>query len=240
MRDLDKTFNMLAVTTIIVAVIALYKGNTIFNLIFLGILCYQFVIYRKIYFLKLSIEHGKYEKALGALNGAVWEWFDDYNLLFISSRYKKVFKTENNIDSFDRLYEFIDNSYKEYIKSFFTEIIDKKIEDEFILEFKTVDIEGQQLYIECSGKGKIKDNKYELNGIFIDITEKKKQDELLRMSERNYRRALEGSQDIMFYLKVDTGEYIINDREGILFNNNEDQCKISNERWVNFILPKDR
>ena len=39
MRDLDKTFNMLAVTTIIVAVIALYKGNTIFNLIFLGILC---------------------------------------------------------------------------------------------------------------------------------------------------------------------------------------------------------
>ena len=240
MRDLDKTFNMLVVTTIIVAAITLYKGNTILNLILLGILCYQFVMYRKIHFLKLSIEHGKYEKALGALNGAVWEWFDDYNLLFISSRYKKVFKTENNIDSFDRLCEFIDNSYKEYIKNFFTEIIDKKIEDEFILEFKTIDIEGQQLYIECSGKGKIKDNKYELNGIFIDITEKKKQDELLRISERHYRRALEGSQDIMFYLKVDTGEYIINDREGLLFNNHEAQCKISNESWVNFILPKDR
>ena len=56
----------------------------------------------------------------------------------------------------------------------------------------------------------------------------------------NYRRALEGSQDIMFYLKVDTGEYIINDREGLLFNNHENQCKISNESWVNFILPKDR
>lgn len=221
MRDLDKTFNMLVATTIIVTAITLYKGNTIFNLILLGILCYQFVIYRKIHFLKLSIDHGKYEKALGALNGAVWEWFDDYKLLFISSRYKKVFKTENNIDSFDRLYEFIDNSYREYIKNFFTEMIDKKIEDEFILEFKTIDIEGQQLYIECSGKGKIKDNKYELNGIFIDITEKKKQDELLRISERNYRRALEGSQDIMFYLKVDTGEYIINDREGLLFNNHD-------------------
>ena len=37
MRDLDKTFNMLVVTTIIVAAITLYKGNTIFNLILLRI-----------------------------------------------------------------------------------------------------------------------------------------------------------------------------------------------------------
>lgn len=240
MRDLDKTCNMLIVATTIVSITNFYNGNIICNIILLGILCYHFYVYRKIHFLKLSIDHEKYEKALGALNGAVWEWFDDYKLLFISSRYKKVFKTEENIDSFEKLYKFIDNNNKDYIRSFFTEMIDKKIEDEFILAFKTIDIEGQQLYIECSGKGKINNGKYELNGVFIDITEKKKQEQLLRISERNYRRALEGSQGIMFYLKLDTGEYVINDIDGIFFNKNNYECKILNSDWIRCILPKDR
>lgn len=244
MRNIYRNYNIILSAIAIIIAIFLNK-NIKLNIILIAILfinlSYNLFIYNKDKCLNSRIEHSRYEKALNAFNGAILEWFDKEEILFISSRYKKVFKTEKNIDSIEKFCEFIDEVDKEYIETFLNEMIRKRIEDDFILEFKTIVIDGEALYIECSGKGEIKDNRYLLNAVLIDITEKKKQDELLRISERTYRRALEGSQDMMFYLKVDTGEYNINDKEGILFDSSKvSEHKVSKEEWIDLILPKDR
>lgn len=241
MKKFNESGNIAIYMVIVIYILILVNKNKFFNLILLGVLLYCLLLYKKKCLCAAALDHSKYEKVLEVLNGGVWEWCDKSKKLFISSRYKKVFKTNNDIDALEKLYAFVDESDRGLVKSFFYDAIESKLEDNFIFEFKTINIENKPLIIECSGKGEYRKGIYKLNGIFLDITEKKRKDELLRSSERKYRRALEGSQDMMFYLNLNSCEYNITDRDGVIFNSNDSsEHKLSKDEWIELILPKDR
>ncbi|MBD7912763.1 EAL domain-containing protein [Clostridium sp. Sa3CVN1] len=120
-------------------------------------------------------------------------------------------------------------------------MIKGKIQEKFSLEFKMVDQKGKIINIECSGKGKIRDNCYVMTGIIIDITEKTNQNELLRISEKNYRRALEGSQEIMFYIYLRNNCITLNGKISKLLDfQQKNEYNFTMEEWITYIVEEDR
>lgn len=195
----------------------------------------------KINIKKSEREHLRYQRAIEALNGGLWEWIEGEDVLFMSSRFRKVFNTDQNIDSFDKLCQFIDISDRNYIDSFFKDMIEGRVIDEFSLEFMTIPIYNSVLFMECTGKGEIKNNRYQLTGLLLDVTEKKKQEELLRKSEKNFRRALEGSKDIMFYINIEQDELTVDKKIGKLLEIEiEEELYLKNKEWIELILDEDK
>ncbi|MGG7176646.1 EAL domain-containing protein [Clostridium paraputrificum] len=183
----------------------------------------------------------RYKLALEALNGAVWEWDSQERLFIISSRLREILKTNIVIDSFEKFYTFISEEDRGYIRGFFNDMIEESIEEEFTLEFTVFDNSGKAILMECSGKGEMKNSTYYLTGILLDTTEKRKQDQLLRLSEKNYRRALEGSQDIMFYFNIETSEITLSGRIAYLLElDHKLEYKLNSEDWIKYIIPSDR
>lgn len=188
-----------------------------------------------------KLNHYRYKIAIEALNGAVWEWHEKINVLYISSRIRQVLECDEIIDSMERAKKFIDEKDRENIASLFYDRINNKIKEKFKIEFTVITQGGKKIVFECTGGGRIaKDGTYSLSGTLIDITEEKAKEQLLKASEKNYRLALEGSQDIMFYCDLNKDKLIFNNRiEELLELDHKDTHIISIQQWVNNVVYKD-
>ena len=194
--------------------------------------------------MKHTIEYRNYmrhELALEALNGAVFEWDEREKILYISSRFRDILDTEKTIDKFEKFYTFITLEDRNYIETFFYEMMRDRIIDEFKLEFTMISGKNNKISIECSGHGKIIDGVYFLTGILVDVSEKQKQDEILRLSEKKYKRALEGSQDIGYCLNLQTDEMILNGKiTNLLDEEYKEEFKIYTHEWTGYIVEEDK
>jgi len=183
----------------------------------------------------------RYEMALNSLNAVVWEWNDTTNKFLVSNNLKEILQWDNNITSLEEFFSCIYENDKDYIKSFFKEMTNEKVQESFSLEFVIKDIEGNLIKVECSGRGEMKDNDYIMSGLLVDNTEKTKQDELLRISEKNYRRALDGSQDIMFIINLKNNELTVNGKISYLLElEQKNEYIFTIEEWIENIFPEDR
>ena len=148
---------------------------------------------------------------------------------------------DKDINSLEDLYSFIYEDDKDYITSFFNEMTNGKVRESFSLEFSVKDLKGNLITIECSGRGEIKNNTYIMSGLLVDNTEKTKQDELLRISEKNYRRALDGSQDIMFIINVKNSNSTVSGKIAYLLElDQKNEYVFTMEEWLENIYPQDR
>lgn len=187
------------------------------------------------------IESLNYSKVINSLNVVIWEYIGDTHKINLSENYKKALGLNRDIETFDDLYSFIADEDVDYIRNFFTELIKNKVKEDFILEFVLVNFNKEKINIECSGKAHVKNNLFIINGVCLNTTEKVHQENLLRMSEKRYRRALEGSKDIMFYINLKDNIITLDDKiSDIIGIPWRGECSFTVDKWLDFIIEEDR
>ncbi|WP_242983017.1 sensor domain-containing protein [Clostridium tertium] len=195
--------------------------------------------YEKLYKLAESSKR-RYRMAIDALEGAIWEWNSENNKLYMSKKIKDILKINKDIESFDEWFSFIVEDEREDIKIFIENIIHNRILDNFILESSIVDFSGEKLLLKVQGNGKVRNNVFYLSGLIVDITERKRVENMNKVIENKNRLAVEGSKDIEFWWNVNQNiisiDYSIREYLEI---KGEGDVLISDKSWKKFILEDD-
>lgn len=195
--------------------------------------------YEKLYKLAESSKR-RYRMAIDALEGAIWEWNSENNKLYMSKKIKDILKINKDIESFDEWFSFIVEDEREDIKIFIENIIHNRILDNFILESSIVDFSGEKLLLKVQGNGKVRNNVFYLSGLIVDITERKRVENMNKVIENKNRLAVEGSNDIAFWWNVNQNiisiDYSIREYLEI---KGEGDVLISDKSWKKFILEDD-
>ncbi|MBP1866716.1 sensor domain-containing protein [Clostridium tertium] len=195
--------------------------------------------YEKLYKLAESSKR-RYRMAIDALEGAIWEWNSENNKLYMSKKIKDILKINKDIESFDEWFSFIVEDEREDIKIFIENIIHNRILDNFILESSIVDFSGEKLLLKVQGNGKVRNNVFYLSGLIVDITERKRVENMNKVIENKNRLAVEGSKDIAFWWNVNQNiisiDYSIREYLEI---KGEGDVLISDKSWKKFILEDD-
>lgn len=183
----------------------------------------------------------KYALALNALNGNVFEWNSKTKVLYTSDRFMRLLETKEPIADFQEFFEFIGNNDREYIKNFFNQIVKEKVLDDFDLQFEMITKNKKTVPVRCVGRGVFAQNLFKVSGILLDITDRVEQEKLLRDSEKKYRMAIDGSQDIMFCMDMDTKEITLSGKVSNLFKNiKQYEYTMTSEEWVSYIIEGDK
>ncbi|EEH98427.2 diguanylate cyclase (GGDEF) domain-containing protein [Clostridium sp. 7_2_43FAA] len=195
--------------------------------------------YEKLYKLAESSKR-RYRMAIDALECAIWEWNSENNKLYMSKKIKDILKINKDIESFDEWFSFIVEDEREDIKIFIENIIHNRILDNFILESSIVDFSGEKLLLKVQGNGKVRNNVFYLSGLIVDITERKRVENMNKVIENKNRLAVEGSKDIAFWWNVNQNiisiDYSIREYLEI---KGEGDVLISDKSWKKFILEDD-
>ncbi|MDU3525984.1 EAL and GGDEF domain-containing protein [Clostridium sp.] len=195
--------------------------------------------YEKLYKLAESSKR-RYRMAIDALECAIWEWNSENNKLYMSKKIKDILKINKDIESFDEWFSFIVEDEREDIKIFIENIIHNRILDNFILESSIVDFSGEKLLLKVQGNGKVRNNIFYLSGLIVDITERKRVENMNKVIENKNRLAVEGSKDIAFWWNVNQNiisiDYSIREYLEI---KGEGDVLISDKSWKKFILEDD-
>lgn len=195
--------------------------------------------YKKLYKLAESNKR-RYRMAVDSLDGAIWEWNSENNKVYISKKIREILKINKDIESFQELFSFIVEDEREDIKIFIENIINNRILDNFILEYSVTDSLGEKLLLKVQGKGKIRENIFYLSGIVIDITERKRLENINKIIENKNRLAVEGSKDIAFWWNVNQNIISIdNSIRKYIGLKGEGDLLISDKIWRKFILDDD-
>lgn len=195
--------------------------------------------YKKLYKLAESNKR-RYRMAVDSLDGAIWEWNSENNKVYISKKIREILKINKDIESFQELFSFIVEDEREDIKIFIENIINNRILDNFILEYSVTDSLGEKLLLKVQGKGKIRENIFYLSGIIIDITERKRLENINKIIENKNRLAVEGSKDIAFWWNVNQNIISIdNSIRKYIGLKGEGDLLISDKIWRKFILDDD-
>jgi len=130
-----------------------------------------------------------------------------YELLGYS---KKEDKIENNTGLIDFVYS------KD--RDVFVNKINNNESSSINSEVRLVKKDGFVIYCLMNGNcGVAKDGRPSISAVFVDITEQKKMQEMLRMDRERYRIAAELSNDILFEYFIDTDMMVYSDRYKYLF-----------------------
>lgn len=195
--------------------------------------------YKKLYKLA-EANRRRYIMAIDALEGAIWEWNSESNKLYISTKIKDILKIDDNIDNFEMWYSFIDEEEREDIRIFIENIIKNKICDNFILECSLRDSMDKKTIVKIQGKGIGKKNIFYLSGFIVDITERKKTENMNKVIENKNRLAIEGAKDIVFWWNVNQNIISIDSSiKKYLDIEGEGDLIITDTSWRNYILKED-
>ena len=93
--------------------------------------------------------YNTYEMALNSLSVAVWEWNETNNKFSVSDNFKVILQRDRYITSLEDLYSVIYIDDKDYIKSFFKEMMNGKVQESFSLEFIVKNSKGNLITMEC-------------------------------------------------------------------------------------------
>ncbi|GAB6167768.1 hypothetical protein JCM1393_02280 [Clostridium carnis] len=247
MKRPQLVFNIFLGILVIIAIgITIYFNDSI--IITLSLLCvilfikniYKNKRYKRLYRIA-EVNNRRYKMALEALNGAVWEWDNKSQTVYMSNRMKRILKVNKEIESLNQWFDFFtDDKEKEDAKLFYKNICEKKNLSEFNIDHFITNSLGESMVVEVQGKGKIKDNTFYLSGIITDITERKKQELILKERERKHRLVVEGSKDIIFCWDLQSNNVAFDNKIiKYLDYETKDDLIISNSEWSKYIVPKD-
>lgn len=171
--------------------------------------------YKKLY-KGIENDYRKYEMALEASKGSVWEWDDKSKKLYISNRINKVLNIKKEINSFQQICKYIDIPERKRFIEFYYNLYKNKDLNEFTIEHSITTVDGHKVILSSQGRGFIKENVYYLSGIITDITDKK---------------AKESEINFMSYHDIVTGmpnrRYFINEMNNVIENKKINHGKIA-------------
>ena len=208
-------------------------------LILTMILAYKNKRYKKLFNLAEANKR-RYRMAIEALDGAIWEWSSEKNKLFISPKVKTMLKIDRDISDFQQWLSFIIEEEREDIRIFIENTIEKRILDNFILEYSVIDAKGNRLIINVQGKGNIKNDIFYLSGVITDNTERRKLDNINKANEYRNKLALEGSKDIVFWWNITENIISIgSDIKKYINLSGEGDILIPKSVWESYIINED-
>ncbi|MCR6513638.1 EAL domain-containing protein [Clostridium sp. LY3-2] len=189
--------------------------------------------------LESSLHKQRYKLAVEILDAAIWEWYEDEGLLYLSSRMRGILETDEVIDNFKKLEKYIFSKDLEKAKKIYCEFIKSNKIGDIEFELRLQSLSGRIIPYKITGNSKIDvKGSYFINGVAIDQSYRKEQEKKLEESEKNYRRALLGTKDIMFCLDIKTENMILNGNVFSLFNKGEKA--LSKKELLKYILEGDR
>lgn len=218
----------------------------IFMCIYLGV---RFILQTED-FIKVNenakVNYKRYKMAIEALNGAIWEWDDKSKILYLSSRIKDVLHVKKDIDNFEDWFKFIVPRDRDRVKEIIYNICDKKIVDKFDIKYTIKSSKDKEIIINFNGMGRIENDCFYLSGIINDITEKVKQEELIKEGNKKYKLVVEGSNNIIFCIDIEN-EKIIYDKKIVnyFYHNYDnytglyDDVVITLKQWESFVFSND-
>lgn len=213
-----KKYNILNILAIFLSCIIIYGIRNVFGKMIWIIICMSIIIiflisliicindnYKKLY--KLSENNKrKYELAIDVLEAVVWEWDNESNEIFISTKIKSILMDDNNdLYTFKELTSYIVDEERDSIRQFFYELLEKNIVDEFTLECSIINKIGNKIMLEIQGKSRVRGGVFLISGYLKDITLKKHNENMNRFIENKNRLAVEGAKGITFCLNVKQG-----------------------------------
>lgn len=193
-----------------------------------------------------KVNYKRYKMAIDALNGAIWEWDDKSKSLYISDKIKEVLEVKSDIDSFEKWFNFIVPRDRNRIKEEIGKICEEKIVDKFDIRYTLINTKSEDIVINFSGMGRIEKDRFYLSGIIHDITEKVRQEELIKEGNKKYKLVVEGSNNIIFCIDIEK-EIIIYDKKinNYFYNNNGNDIKLYDDviinlkQWESYIFNND-
>ena len=189
--------------------------------------------------LEFSLHKQRYKLAIEILNAAIWEWYEDEGLLYISSRLRTILKTDEIIDDFSKLKKYIYKEDYNKAKDVYNNFIKAKELKSIEFELRLVSLDGEIIPYKITGNAKIDEQgSYFINGVAMDQSFSKEQERKLKESEKNYRRALMGTKDIMFCIDPVSKEMTLNGNVIDFFKKEEDV--LSEEDLLLYVLEGDR
>ncbi|MGL4571145.1 MAG: EAL domain-containing protein [Clostridium sp.] len=209
---LNKCFEIVDIAITLVSILCIITFDDIKDIVIvLCILVLYFLLKQKVLkenelliINKESIMNkSRYKRAIRGLNGVIWEWYESERRLYISSIARETLKTNDIIDSYEKLQKYIVEEHKEYVIEFFENMVKLDYTGNFVIEFNVKSEEGKKIPIEVKGCRELKNGKYGMAGTAFDLVDKKKQELLLKESEKNYRFALNGTRDVMFQWNIE-------------------------------------
>lgn len=150
----------------------------------------------------IDVNRRRYKSAVEALDGAIWEWSNKNNELFISNKIKEILGISENISSFNEWFRYISDDEREDIVLYIENVIENRSIDDFILEPIFISESGEKLNIQIKGSGKIIKDIFYLTGSIKNITEIKKLQKINTNRKDRNILALEVVNDIVFWWNV--------------------------------------
>lgn len=188
----------------------------------------------------------RYNMAIEALNGSIWEWDDKSKILYLSSTIKDILQVKSNIDTFGKLFEFIVPKDRARVEEIISNICNNKIVEKFDIQYTFKNTKGKEIIINLNGIGRFKEGVFYLAGIINDITEKVKQQQLIEEGNKKYKLVVEGSSNIIFCIDIKKEKIIFDKKIVNYFQYNHDSCIelhgeviITLKQWEFFIFSKD-
>lgn len=123
-------------------------------------------------------------------------------------------KNEDRIENSSGLLDFVYSKDRD----FFVKKMNNRENESINSEVRLVKKDGFVIYCLMNGNYAIaKDGKQTVSAVFVDITEQKKMQEMLRMDRERYRIAAELSNDVLFEYFVDTDTMVYSERYKNIF-----------------------
>lgn len=207
-----KKFNILAILLSCIIIYGIRKEFSITEvetvimieiiIILLYVLIYSNNKYKKLFKLSENRKR-KYNLAIDILEVVLWEWNSENKEIFISPKIKYILKEyKNDVYTFKELISYVVEEDRESIKTFFYDLIQDNIIDDFVLECSIINNVGEIIIIEIQGKSIFKDDIFLISGYLKDITLKKHKENINKLIENKNRLAVEGAKNITFWLNV--------------------------------------
>lgn len=181
----------------------------------------------------------RYNMVLELLDGAIWEWNSFDEKLFLSRSIKEFLNTTEEIKNFESLISFISEDEREDIRIFIENTINRRVLDEFVLEYTIINSNGEKVILKTNGKGTIINNIFYLSGRVMNITNEK----ILKSINSDFNKnilSLYESRYIAFSWNVK--ENIVSISSGIrkyLNIEGDGDLLISYFTWLKYISKKD-
>ena len=196
----------------IISVFILFS-NEVYYLKLFGILAIAIIIYinqrrkseirQKENELKINTE--RYIMAIEAMDGAVWEWDEKSEKIYISNMMTSLLSLDSNYLKREEWYKYIVEEDRERVKREIDNICINRLKIDLMLSYRVKDIEGDIKYLSYKAKGKLKGGVFYLTGVLTDITKKRITDIVMRDKYEKYKQVIEGSKDIVFCINFKKG-----------------------------------
>lgn len=184
----------------------------------------------------------RYIMAIEAMNGSVWEWDEKSDQIYISNMISDLLGLKSNYIKRNKWYEYVIEEDRERVKRQINNICLNRVKINLTLSYRVKDKYGDIKYITYRGEGKENSDIFYFTGVISDVTEKKKQDRVIKENFEKYKQVLEGSNDIVFCWKIKDGVITFNSKvkKYIDVEDEGEEATLLHNEWLNIIYFEDK